>query len=502
MVTVVIPARNERFLQNTIDDLLNKASGEVEIISVLDGYWPDPPLRDDTRMRVIHFGEARGMRNAINSAVAIARGEYILKADAHTLWDEGWDAKLTADCEDNWVVVPRRKRLDAENWCVQEVNKPDIDYHYLSFPADPNDFGGAGLNGKPWDERNRNTDKFPEIDDLMSSQGSAWFMKKDYFYELELMDEASYGKFWNEFQEIGLKCWLSGGRVVVNKKTWYAHLHKGKQYGRGYHLPEEWLKQGRSYTLKWMKFGEAWHKQKYPIEWLVKKFAPVPGWDLPALESPGYPKEIQHVFDKYETVSSKPTEIINQRRDMLCELIRDLGYKVGVEIGVERGRFSQQIMEKNPDIKMFGVDHYGDYPGRFGKDQDANFAEAQERLKDYDYTFIKKTSMDALEDFEDGSLDFVYIDGDHEFSMVAQDIVQWSKKVRVGGMVAGHDYSTPRRTDRSGNVKNNLTHHVKEAVFGFMWGYRIDPWFVIGREDRKDGEVRELLRSWFYLKRW
>ena len=77
MVSVVIPARNERFLQNTIDDLLSKAQGEVEIVAVLDGYWPDPPLKDDPRLKIIHRGEARGMRDAINSAAAISSGEFI-----------------------------------------------------------------------------------------------------------------------------------------------------------------------------------------------------------------------------------------------------------------------------------------------------------------------------------------------------------------------------------------------------------------------------------------
>ncbi len=48
--------------------------------------------------------------------------------------------------------------------------------------------------------------------------------------------------------------------------------------------------------------------------------------------------------------------------------------------------------------------------------------------------------MDALEDFEDNSLDFVYIDGDHNFKHISEDIYEWTKKVRSGGIVSGHDY--------------------------------------------------------------
>jgi hypothetical protein len=220
------------------------------------------------------------MRNGINSAVAVAKGEYILKTDAHCMFGEGFDQILKADCEDNYIVVPRRKRLDAENWCVQEVGKPDIDYMYLSYPdSAPDDFGKSGLNGKVWEEKNRNPElKQILIDDLMSAQGSCWFMKKNYFNELELMDEENYGTFWNEFQEIGLKCWLSGGRVIVNKKTWYAHLHKGKKYGRGYNLDHKQLDIGATHTRKWFNFKEAWHKQTLPLPWLIEKFWPVPTW--------------------------------------------------------------------------------------------------------------------------------------------------------------------------------------------------------------------------------
>jgi len=284
LVSIIIPARNEQFLRKTIEDLLIKAEGEIEIIAVLDGYWPDPILQDP-RVIYIHRGIARGMRAAINSAVAIAKGKYILKTDAHCMWGPGFDKILAADCQKDWVAVPTRKRLDAENWCIQEAGRPDIEYMFLSYPNDPKDFSGEGLNGKNWDQKNKDEElKKVKIDDLMSAQGSAWFMRKDYFHKLELMDESQYGKFWNEFQEIGLKCWLSGGRVIVDKNTWYAHLHKGKKYGRGYTLPEEWLKEGRNHTIKWLKFKKAWDKQTLPLSWLVEHFWPVPTWTQEGLD--------------------------------------------------------------------------------------------------------------------------------------------------------------------------------------------------------------------------
>lgn len=110
----------------------------------------------------------------------------------------------------------------------------------------------------------------------MSNQGSVWFMSREYFDELELMDEKTYGTFWNEFQEIGLKCWLSGGKVMVNKKCWYAHWHKTKEYGRGYSLSGSDQKKALAAVDSWKKKG--WEKQTLPLFWLIERFWPVPTW--------------------------------------------------------------------------------------------------------------------------------------------------------------------------------------------------------------------------------
>lgn len=272
VVSIIIPSRNEKYLQKTIEDILLKAKGDIEIIAVLDGYWVDAPI-SNPKVIYLHLGVSGGMRNAINSGVAIAKGKYILKCDAHCMFDTGFDIKLIADIKPNWVVVPRRKRLDAVNWRIEDNGKPDVDYEYLSYPGSNWE---SGLHGRTWDARTKDQAKIL-IDDNMSAQGSCWFMHKDYFYELELEDEEHYGTFNHEFQEIGLKCWLSGGRLVTNKKTWYAHLHKNKEMGRGYTLDGKQLEKGTAYTNRWLT-NTAWYKQKLPFSWLIEKFWPVPGW--------------------------------------------------------------------------------------------------------------------------------------------------------------------------------------------------------------------------------
>lgn len=280
MLSIIIPARNEQFLQKTILELLEKAEGEIEVISVLDGYWPpSEEIVNDKRVKYLHRGESHGMRRGITDGVAIASGEYIMKIDAHCMVDKGFDLKMIEVHQDNWIQVPRRKRLDAENWCIQDVGKPDIDYMYLSYPDDPEDRGGPGFHGRVWDAKNKDEKlKEDKIVDLMSAQGSCYFMKKSYFEELELLDDINYGPFGCEFQEVGFKCWLSGGRVVRNKNTWYAHLHKGKKYGRGYFLNSKDVKKANDYTNKWINFKETWSKQTLPLSWLIKHFWPIPDW--------------------------------------------------------------------------------------------------------------------------------------------------------------------------------------------------------------------------------
>ena len=274
MLSIIIPSCNERFLQPTIDGLIESAEGEIEIIAVLDGPWPEVPIKDDPHVILIHH-EKRGMRNAINEAARIAKGKYIMKCDAHCLFDKGFDVKLAADCEPDWLSVPTRYSLDGEKWERRPEKKP-INYMYMTLPGirPGNDkFWETGLKGTTW--KDKENDK--SIDDLMTFQGSCWFMCRDLFFKIECMDDKNYGQFSREAQELGNKVWLSGGRVIRNKNTWYAHLHKGRKYGRGYFLSRKEMQRGGAFSLDvWM--NNKWPKQTRKLKWLIDHFAPVPTW--------------------------------------------------------------------------------------------------------------------------------------------------------------------------------------------------------------------------------
>lgn len=276
-VSVLIPSRNEQFLVPTVKDVLSTAAGDVEVVVTLDGYW-EHLLPSDKRVTVIHRGKPLGMRRGINAAVACSTGEFVMKLDAHCALASGWDETLKADCDEQWVVVPRRYSLDPEAWARKRGRTP-IDYQYLSYPDNAGDRGGPGLHGRTWNERNRDAKlKKIEIDDLMTAQGSSYFMRRSYYEWLGLLDYDRWGSFGSEFQEVGFKAWLSGGRVVRNKKTWYAHLHKGKKYGRGYSLGRHDADKAVAYANTWLHDASGWEKQTRPFEWMVRHFWPVPGW--------------------------------------------------------------------------------------------------------------------------------------------------------------------------------------------------------------------------------
>lgn len=285
-LSVIIPSRRERYLQQTIDDAISKAEGSIEVIVVLDGYWPDPPLKKYDNLIVIHHGaenENKGMRQCINAGMNMAKGKYLMKTDGHCLFDQGFDVKLIADCKDNWVVIPRRYRLDPEKWAIAPDVRPPFDYHYLTYPFrrthNPND----GLHGNEWRQRYYDRQGIL-IDDNMSTQGSCYFTTRNWWFKMiHPMNIELYGSFTSEAQEICNNTWLGGGEVKVNKKTWYAHWYKGKA-GKGYGFPRAKHKQDRKERERGNRnCTDYWLNNKFPkkvrnFEWLIEKFWPVPAW--------------------------------------------------------------------------------------------------------------------------------------------------------------------------------------------------------------------------------
>lgn len=190
----------------------------------------------------------------------------------------------------------------------------------------------------------------------------------------------------------------------------------------------------------------------------------------------------------------RPFKIPDCGRDDLPQFFVEMGFKVGTEVGVYKGEFTTKLCAAG--LKVYGVDpwlFYPDYVHPKGQErQNFLYGHAQRELAKYpDCTLIRKTSMDAAKDFDDESLDFVYIDGHHHFKFVTEDIFEWSKKVKKGGVISGHDYA-----NKDKDPKDPFTLHVKYVVDAYTQACKIDNWFVLGDDTGK----RDRWRSWLWLK--
>jgi len=275
-VSVIIPARKEPYIRETIKDLFNNAEGEIEVLLVIDGEKPKYRLPRRKGVRVLHNRTVKGRRYCTNKAAEAATGEYLLKMDAHCTIGEGWDEILKADCADNWIVIPRRYRLDAPTWTLKDL--PGVDAMAYLYPyRRPY---APRLTSRPVPDRNPESD----IVEDMGFQGSLWFMTAKHYRRLGGMDEHGYGTFSEEPEEIGLKTWLGPweGAVMRNKKTWYAHWAKPGEHWRkppdeAGRVPDQEREAGYRYSFVYWWFNQ-WEERVHDFQWLVDKFWPLPGW--------------------------------------------------------------------------------------------------------------------------------------------------------------------------------------------------------------------------------
>ena len=299
MISVIIPARNEFLLGRTIDSILESAEGEIEVIAILDGYWPEP-IKDDPRVTLIHHTNPIGQRAAVNEAVRIAKGKYILKTDAHSMFDKGFDVKLAEDCEYDWTVIPRMYNLHAFDWVCenghrfyQDKFKPEggkckdcgksvkIEWVWKPRLHKKTDFMYMDKNLKVqyWYKYAKRKESKGDIVDIMNGVGACWFQHRERFLELGGLDE-NHGSWGQVGVEVGCKAWLSGGRHIVNRKTWFAHLFRTtKEFTFPYKVKVREQDKAKAYSRDlWL--NDKWPLAKRPFQWLLEKFQPIPTWDV------------------------------------------------------------------------------------------------------------------------------------------------------------------------------------------------------------------------------
>jgi predicted O-methyltransferase YrrM len=120
--------------------------------------------------------------------------------------------------------------------------------------------------------------------------------------------------------------------------------------------------------------------------------------------------------------------------DYIRDYFQDQTEIKGAEVGVFTGYYSELLCKAMPNLHLTCCDIWGS--GKYKRAEDQCLA----RLAPYNTTIIKDYSVEAAKQVADGSLDFVYIDGAHDYDNVKADLKAWLPKVRVGGIVAGDDF--------------------------------------------------------------
>lgn len=169
-------------------------------------------------------------------------------------------------------------------------------------------------------------------------------------------------------------------------------------------------------------------------------------------------------------------KIKNKNRTDMAIMFGELGFKRGAEIGVRTGKYSEILCTHVTGLeKLYSIDPWDlvfedpsskDYLRQFGPDVfNKYFRMATRRLRKYPICeMIRKTSLEAVRNFEYGSLDFVYIDGSHTFDYVMIDIIEWARRVRKGGIISGDDYKSHRYGDVITPVNTYVEAHKIEIL--------------------------------------
>lgn len=306
-LSVIIVGRCEQFFSQTVEDVLRNIRGDTEVLCMCDEVWPTPPIKDHPKLTVVYHNVPIGQRGATNEGARISKAKYILKADAHCAFDKGFDVKLmepyeSGELEMTATTIPRMYNLHAFDWmcdacgdrvyqgprpavcakCGHDHNHQEMVWRRRrSRRTDYARFDNE-MHFQYWQKYEKRGDlRQRQIDDVMCSVGACFMMPRDRFWELGGMDEG-HGS-WGQFGvELACKAWLSGGRQVVNKNAWFSHMFRTNNHGFSfpYHINGRDVDRARRYSQQlWLH--DNWPQATRPLQWLVDKFSPIPGWNEP-----------------------------------------------------------------------------------------------------------------------------------------------------------------------------------------------------------------------------
>lgn len=134
------------------------------------------------------------------------------------------------------------------------------------------------------------------------------------------------------------------------------------------------------------------------------------------------------------------------REEAIIDILNQNDAKVGVEIGVFKGEFSKAILS-GWNGRLYMVDPWRalgeEYLDSSNHAQHTSaYSDTMESIRGYEdrAIMVRALSNQAVDMFADNSLDYVYIDGNHAYSFVREDLKLWWPKLKSGGLMAGHDF--------------------------------------------------------------
>ena len=253
-LSILIPSRSEPYLQQTIEDIFEHSEADTEILIALDNCENSPALVSPGLMPVTIVSTKLGQRGATNALAKLAKGEYLLKIDAHCSFTQGFDRIMLEDANENDLLAIDLRDLDVKTWQMKpEPLTSQVvfnnNYELVSAPEKP------GL-----------------IAETQCIHGVGFMVSKELYQKLNLCDEA-FGSYGLMGLEVPLKIWLSGGTVRITKKAQMGHWYKQGEavpYPRNkeesqktYDKVKEWAK---GQNLSWLI-----EKFNYPADWTQQK---------------------------------------------------------------------------------------------------------------------------------------------------------------------------------------------------------------------------------------
>jgi glycosyltransferase involved in cell wall biosynthesis len=214
-VSILIPAHNEeKYLNRTIENIFDTATGEIEVIVVLNGYDQEV----DSRAKVVRYSDNMGERLAMNAAARIANGEYLLRIDAHCDFSpKGWDEMMAE------VTRPRSITVAVLTALNQKWER--LPGHWYGLCRLLPNFEAK------WETPNENRD-YPTVVPNMAFTGCGFMLTKEFYMSFGGADESLplMGAIGEEF---AVRAWLEGEGAYTRTDVIIGHIFDTGGYGTG-----------------------------------------------------------------------------------------------------------------------------------------------------------------------------------------------------------------------------------------------------------------------------